>query len=88
VYAVSLVLIVLFSIPGRAWYEAQVFALTWNGLRVGDRVRVTCALDAQRFVRMRTADAWRTLRTLGAHHAQAVANAYAAKLAALTVEAE
>jgi hypothetical protein len=88
VYAVSLVLIVLLSIPGRAWSEAQVFALTWNGVRVGDRVRVTCALDVQRFVRMRTVDAWRTVRTLGAHHAQAVANAYAAKLAALTVEAE
>ena len=88
VYAVSFAVIVLLSTPARAWYEAQVFVLTWNGLRVGDRVRVACALDVRAFVRMRTVDALRTVCTFGLHRSRAVVNAYAAKLAALRVEAD
>ncbi len=56
VYAVSLLLIVLLSGPTRAWHEAQAFALAWNGVRVGDGVRVECTLDTGAFVRMRIAD--------------------------------
>jgi hypothetical protein len=85
VYTASLLLIVLLSSPARAWYEAKAFVLAWNGVRAGDELRVACALDPRAFVRMRTADGWRTLRTLGRHHPHAVVNAYRAKLAALRV---
>ena len=85
VYGVSLALIFLLAHPARAWYEARSFALTWNGLRLADRARVTCTLDARAYARMRTADSWRTLRTFGRHGAQAVVNAYEAKLASLQV---
>jgi uncharacterized membrane protein YjgN (DUF898 family) len=88
VYLGSLLAIFVLSTPARAWYEASVFALTWNGVRLGDRVRVACALDPRAYVRLRTADALRTLRTFGRHHAQGVVNAYAARLAALQVEGE
>jgi hypothetical protein len=87
VYAASLVLIVLLSTPSRAWYEARVFVLTWNGVQLGDRLRVECALDARAFARMRSVDALRTLCTLGFHRSQAVVNTYQAKLAGLRVEA-
>jgi uncharacterized membrane protein YjgN (DUF898 family) len=85
VYAASLVLLVLLSTPARAWYEARVFVLAWDGVRVGERLRIACSLDARAFARMRTAAAWRTLLTLGRHRAQAVVQAYEAKLAALQV---
>ena len=85
VYAASLALIVLLASPARAWYEAQAFVLTWDGLRAGDRLRVECALDVRAFVRMRSADTWRTLRTLGAWRSHAVVNAWQAKLAGLRV---
>jgi hypothetical protein len=84
-YAASLVLAILLSTPARAWHEARVFALSWNGVRVGERVRVTCTLDALAFARLRTIDTWRTLSSLGRHRAQAVVNAHEAKLAALQV---
>jgi hypothetical protein len=87
-YVVGLVVLVLLSSPARAWYEAQLFVLTWNGVRVGDRLRVGCALDTRAFVRMRMADTWRTLGTLGRYHAQAVVNAYEAKLAALRIDGD
>jgi hypothetical protein len=64
-----------------------MFALTWDGVRVGEHAHVRCALDVRAFVRLRALDTWRTLRSLGRHRAQAVVNAYRAKLAALTVEA-
>jgi uncharacterized membrane protein YjgN (DUF898 family) len=84
-YAVGYVLLVLLSTPARAWYEARMFVLTWDGVRVGDRFLVRCALDTRAFVRMRTVGTRRTLCTLGVHHARAVVQAYEAKLAALTV---
>ena len=87
IYMASLALIVLLSVPARAWHEARMFALTWDGVRVGEHARVRCALDVRAFVRLRALDTWRTLRSLGRHRAQAVVNAYRAKLAALTVEA-
>ena len=87
VYGASLALIVLLAAPARAWYEAQSFMLTWNGLRAGDRIRVECALDVRAFVRMRTADTWRTLRSFGGWRSHAVVNAWRAKLAGLRVSA-
>lgn len=88
VYAASLLLLVLLSKPARAWYEARVFALTWDGVQLGDGVRVACTLDALAFARMRTRDAWRTLFSLGAHRSRAVVDAYRAKLAALQLRVE
>ena len=85
VYCVALILVWVLSAPARAWYEARHFILTWNGLRVADTAKVECALDARAFVRMRTADAWRTFATFGFHAPQAAVRAYRAKLASLTV---
>lgn len=85
VYAVALAAAVLLSAPARAWYEARVFALTWNGVRIGDRLRVECAIDARAYARMRTRAAWRTFLTFGARRAHGLVKAYETKLAALSV---
>jgi hypothetical protein len=85
VYVGAIVLAFLLSVPARAWYEAQVFVLTWDGLRVDDRFRVECSLDVRAFVIARTKNAWRTAITLGLHHARAVVALHRARLAALTV---
>ncbi|GAB3645925.1 DUF898 family protein [Ramlibacter alkalitolerans] len=85
VYLAAIVLAWLLSVPARAWYEARLFMLTWNGLRVDDRLQVQCEIDARSFVAMRTKNAWRALLTFGFHHPRAVVAAYRAKLAALRV---
>ena len=84
-YLGAMLLALLLSVPARAWYEARVFVLTWNGVRVDDRIRIACSLDVRAFVATRTRDAWRTFITAGVHHPRAVVHAYQAKLAALTV---
>jgi hypothetical protein len=85
VYLAGLLLALLLSVPSRAWYEARVFVLTWDGLRVSDGLRVECDFDVRSFVVTRAADAWRTAVTIGFHHPRSVVNAYQFKLAALTV---
>ncbi|MEJ8836311.1 DUF898 family protein [Ramlibacter sp. AN1133] len=85
VYLAAILLAFLLSVPARAWYEAEVFHLTWDGLRVDDRLRVECGLDVRAFVLTRTAGAWRTFITFGLHHPRAVVAAYQARLAALRV---
>lgn len=85
VYALAFTAVVLLSAPARAWFEARVFVLTWDGLRVADLARVECALDARAYARMKTKDAYRTLFTFGRHRTVAIVNAYQAKLAALAV---
>lgn len=87
VYAVAILLVLLLSVPARAWYEARVFVLTWNGLQVEGLLRVECALDVRAFVKMRIVQAWRTLYSLGRQHPQSVVETYRTKLAALTIRA-
>lgn len=85
VYVGAIVLAVVLSVPARAWYEARSFVLTWDGLRMEDRMRVECTLDVRAFVARRTFDAWRSIATLGLHRPRSVVNAYQAKLSSLTV---
>jgi uncharacterized membrane protein YjgN (DUF898 family) len=85
VYAGALVLALMLSAPARAWYEARLFVLCWDGVRIGDALRVACHLDVRAFVALRTADAWRTVATLGWQHPQAVVRAWELKLAALEI---
>jgi hypothetical protein len=85
VYALAFTAVVLLSAPARAWFEARVFVLTWNGLRVGELARVTCALDARSYARMKTRDTWQTVLTFGRHRAPAIVKAYQARLAALAL---
>jgi hypothetical protein len=85
VYLAAIVLAWLLSVPARAWYEARVFVLAWNRLRVDDRIQVQCDIDVRTFVVTRTTNAWRTVLTVGFHHPRAVVAVYRAKLAALRV---
>src|SRR4051812_12378387 len=78
IYAAAFVLMLLLAAPARAWYEARVFVLSWNGLRVGAQARVACALDVRAFVAMRSADALRTFCTFGLRRPEAVVKAYRA----------
>ena len=82
-YLAAVLLALLLSVPARAWYEARVFILTWDGLRLDDRIRIQCDIDVRAFVVARSADAWRTVMTLGLHHPRSVVAAYQAKLAGL-----
>lgn len=84
-YVVAFTAVVLLSAPARAWFEARIFVLTWNGLRVGELARAECKLDARAYATMKTKDAYRTLFTFGRHRTAAIVHAYRAKLAALRV---
>jgi uncharacterized membrane protein YjgN (DUF898 family) len=88
VYGAAFVLLLALSAPARAWHEARMHVLTWDGLRVTGTARIDCVLDVRAFVRLRTLDAWRTIATLGWHRPQAVVRAYQAKLASLRVWVE
>jgi hypothetical protein len=77
----------LLSTPARAWHEAHLFILRWDGLRVGSQFRLQCRLDVRAFVALRTRQVWRTLATCGRSRPQALVELYRMKLAALRVEA-
>lgn len=69
----------LLSAPARAWHEARMFVLLWDGLRVGDDARFECTLRPAKFVRLRARNTLRTLATLGAHRPFGIAQEYRMK---------
>lgn len=85
IYSVALLLVVLLAAPARAWYEARVFALSWDGLRVGDAVQVTCTLDVRAFVRLRTRGTWAAVLTCGVAGGGTAVRVHRAKIASLHV---
>jgi uncharacterized membrane protein YjgN (DUF898 family) len=85
-YALAFVLALLLSAPARAWHEARMFRWAWHDVRLPGRLRLLCELDVRAFVRMRSADALRSVLTLGLHAPAAAVNAHAAKLHALRVQ--
>ncbi|RPH45885.1 MAG: DUF898 family protein [Burkholderiales bacterium] len=48
-----------------AWFEASLFAATWNGLRLGTAIVGRCALQPLRHARLRAMNVLLTLATLG-----------------------
>ncbi|RYY86289.1 MAG: DUF898 family protein, partial [Comamonadaceae bacterium] len=87
VYAVAFVLLLVLSAPVRAWHEARLHVLTWDGLQVPGVARVACRIDVRDYVRRRTRDTWMGVATLGRRHAQATVGAWQARMAALRVDA-
>ena len=83
VSAVALLLVFLLAAPARAWYEARVFVLSWDGLQVGDAVRVACTLDPWAFVRLRTRGTWLAVLTCGMAGGDTAVRVHAAKIASL-----
>lgn len=86
-WAAGILLVWILSVPSRAWHAARMVRFRWSGLRVGGIARIDCALDVRGYLRLCVANAWRTLRTAGAHRPEAVLQEHRAKLASLRVEA-
>ncbi|WP_167772786.1 DUF898 family protein [Ramlibacter humi] len=78
----------LLSTPARAWHEARMFRLWWDGARVGGLARIECRLDAAAFTRLRTPATARALLTLGRSRSEAAVAAWRMKLDSLTVGLE
>jgi uncharacterized membrane protein YjgN (DUF898 family) len=72
-------LAVVLSAPARAWHEARMFVLLWDGLQVGDAARFECRLAPRSLVRLRTKNMLRSLATLGWYRPQGIVDEYRLK---------
>jgi uncharacterized membrane protein YjgN (DUF898 family) len=81
----SALLALLLSAPARAWHEARMFVLLWDGLRVGEYARFECTLRPADFVRLRARNTLRTLTTLGAHRPVGIVDEQRMKCEAVTL---
>lgn len=81
----SALLALLLSGPARAWHEARMFVLLWNGLRVGDDARFECTLRPAAFVRLRGRNLLRTVASLGRARPQCIVEEYRMKCESLAL---
>ena len=81
----ALLLVVLASLPARAYREARLFQLVWNNVGVSTIARSKTSLRTAAYVWLRVKNMLLTLITLGFYRPFAVASEYAAKVDSVTL---
>ena len=74
------------STPARAWHEARMFGLWWDGGQVEGLARIACRLDAGAFVRLRTIALVQALASLGRSRSEAAIASWRTKLDSLAIQ--
>jgi len=77
--------LLLLSAPARAYREARMFQLVWNGIGVNQAAHFKCRLSSDRFVLLRIQNLLLTLLTLGFYRPLARLSEYRMKLASVTL---
>jgi len=81
----GLLMLVLASLPARAWREARMFQLVWNNIGFGQIARTRTSLRTGAYVRLRLKNVLLSFLTLGFYRPFAVASEYAAKVGSVTI---
>ena len=81
----ALLLLVLATLPARAYREARMFQLVWNNIGFGQIARTKTDLRTGAYVWLRIKNALLSLLTLGFYRPFAVASEYAAKTGSVTI---
>ena len=77
--------LVLASLPARAWREARVFQLVWNSAGFGQMVRTRTRLRTSAYLRLRVKNVLLSFLTLGFYRPFAMASEYAAKVGSVSL---
>ncbi|QTD46041.1 YjgN family protein [Ottowia testudinis] len=85
VFLSTLLLMVLASLPARAYREARMFQLVWNNVGISNIARSKTSLRTGGFIWLRVKNMLLTLITLGFYRPFAVASEYAAKVGSVTL---
>jgi uncharacterized membrane protein YjgN (DUF898 family) len=85
--ALTLLLVTLLTAPARAWHEAALFRLLFDGLALGEHACLRCDLQPRAYVRLRTRNVLLSLATLGWYHPVAAVAAYRMKVQSVTLHA-
>jgi uncharacterized membrane protein YjgN (DUF898 family) len=78
-------LVVLASLPARAYREARIFQLVWNNVGFSHIARSKTSLRTAAYVGLRVKNMLLTVLTLGFYRPFAVASEYAAKVGSVTL---
>ncbi|KAB7598088.1 DUF898 domain-containing protein, partial [Verminephrobacter sp. Larva24] len=78
-------LLMLVSAPARAYREARMFQLLWNGIGIGQAAHFKCRLSSIGFVLARVGNLLLTLLTLGLYRPLARVSEYRMKLESVTL---
>lgn len=79
------VMLVLVSLPARAYREARLFQLVWNNVGFGQIARTRTSLRTGAYVLLRIKNVLLSFLTLGFYRPFAVASEYAAKVGSVTI---
>ena len=77
--------LVLASLPARAWREARLFQLVWNSAGFGQLVRTRTRLRTGAYLRLRVKNVLLSFLTLGFYRPFAMASEYAAKVGSVSL---
>ena len=81
----AVLLVVLASLPARAYREARMFRLVWSQVGFGQLARSRCDLRTGAYVWLRVKNVLLSFLTLGLYRPFAIASEYAAKVQSVTL---
>ncbi len=81
----AVLLVVLTSLPARAYREARMFRLVWNQVGFDQLARSRCDLRTGAYVGLRARNVLLSFLTLGLYRPFAIASEYAAKVQSVTL---
>ncbi|MFT3778162.1 MAG: YjgN family protein [Ottowia sp.] len=84
-FAAAVLMLMLASLPARAYREARVFQLVWNNVGFGHIARTRTSLRTGAYVALRVKNVLLSLLTLGFYRPFAIASEYAAKAGSVTL---
>ena len=84
-FAATVLMLVLASLPARAYREARVFQLVWNNVGFGHIARTRTSLRTGAYVGLRVKNVLLSFLTLGFYRPFAIASEYAAKVGSVTI---